>query len=248
MSRSLAHAVCLAALAALTACATSTGGLAVPLQAELTSALAERGERSFEVGAWTVTLERADLAVGPLYLYAELPTSADVDAAGLLVAEVPDQVVMDMLSDEPIHLEHGRGQASAVGSAELWLEPIDDGDTLVVEGVAEHPDQGALPFSAAITWEAPWVPDEEGRNPTLRRRIRGLPLDGELEDGQRLNILAEPAGWFTEPGLDGLLELEAGEDGVRVLTAESLPGRDLDQGVRRTAVGTSWTLGLSAAE
>lgn len=227
------------ALLLLSACAASTGGERVDLDVTIAGS---GPVQDVQIGDWSLSLTRADLAVGPVYLWSDLPLSADPEAAGKMVGEAPDQVVLDVLSNQPLPLSDAVGVAGAVGSAEIWLEPVDGGDTLVVEGVATRDGQDH-PFRAAISWTDPWVAEDQAVNALLRRRLLGLPLDGELAQGTTVALTLDASAWFTQTGLDGLPALEPGEDGVRTLTPDSLTGRDLDQGVRRLQ-GGAWEAGL----
>lgn len=227
------------ALLLLGGCATSTGGALVELPARVSGT----GQGRFAVGAWEVRLERADIAVGPIYLWSDLPRSADEEAAGLIIGEVPHRVILDATTDDVLEPEPGHARADEVRSAEIWLEPVSGGDTVEVVGEAER-DGETYPFAAAITWESPWVDEENGRNALLRRRVRGLPVEGQPGEDSVLSVVVDASAWFSEAGLDALPELTPDEAGVRVLTPDSLTGRDLDQGIRRTATGESWTITL----
>jgi len=226
----------LPALLLLAACSTSTGGELVEPDVQIAGA---GPVQDVSIGAWSLSLDRADLAVGPLYLWSEVPASADEDAGGKLVGEAPDQVVLDVLSQESLALSDARGLGGPVGSIEVWLEPLEGGDTLVVEGTASKEGQD-YPFEATISWEEPWVPEDESVNALLRRRLRGLEAQGTLGSDTSIRLTVDASAWFTEEGLDGLPDLAEGEDGVRVLTPDSLTGRDLDQGVRRVT-GPAWS-------
>ncbi len=223
----------------LTACAASTGGERVDLDVTVAGA---GPVDAVPIGEGSLTLTRAELAVGPVYLWSQLPLSADAHAAGKLVGEAPDQVVVDVLTTEPLALEHGVGVAGTVAAAEIWLEPLEGSDTLLVEGTAERAGE-ELPFRAAITWSEPWMAGSDANVALLRRRLLGLPLDGELAEDTHVALTLDASAWFTAIGLDGLPDLEPDGDGVRTLTPESLTGRDLDQGVRRLQ-GGGWEAGL----
>ncbi len=236
-------------------CATSTGGELVTL----TGQVRVLEEPSWAVGGWIVALDRATLAVGPVYLWTERPNldlgewagllgttparAEDPFAAGRLVGELPRQVVVDLTADEAVSLGEGTAIVGPVGSAEVWLEPRAGGPTLSVAGTASRAIDGGvqiLPFRADITWDASWVETEAGRNEVLIRRVRGLPLEGSIDGPVHLELGLDPTAWLDAADLDALPDVPPDTNGVRVLTPDSRTGRGLDQGVRSLASDGPW--------
>lgn len=232
------------------ACSTSTGGELVNLTGQVTP-VADVG--TFQVGDWTVELDAADLAVGPVYLWSDRASLASGDWASLLVptpvaratdpydagrivGELPHQVRVDLLDPTPVSLGEGTGVSGPAGSAEIWLEPADDGPTLHVAGTATRGPE-VLPFAADITWQHPWVEDNTARNAILIRRVRGLILDATLDGDATVDVGVDPRAWFSAEALDALPDVTPNEDGVRIPGPEDTTGRGIDQGARQLVDG-----------
>jgi hypothetical protein len=251
-----------------TACVTSTGGEQVALTAEvIVAGQTEEGGKPvlrWQDGPWQVELSRANIAVGPLYLWSDTPNldtapwaslwgaprayAQDIDhfTAGTLVGEVPAQVRVDLLGPVRVPLGEGTAVAGRSRSAEVWLEPAADGPTVQLEGIAQNGDE-TYRFSADITWTAPWVDEDAGRNAPLQRRVRGLLWDGVLSEPAAIQVKVDPTRWLDAAALDRLSESVPtgdGEDGVIRLGPQDPTGRALDARIRRVAADGPWAITL----
>jgi len=186
---------------------------------------------------WVVTLERADLAFGPLYLC----TAANAgDLCETAQAEMLDGVVLDLLDPEPHEVGRLVGLGGVVRSVMhdygvTWeltgMAPeshVDDasmqGRSFVVEGVAERGEE-RVRFQGAIAV----TPIRAGSLVVRRTLSAGEVTD--LEGAQALTLSVDPRAWlggvrFEELGADGNIEegSQAWRAIVAGMTAQSRPG------------------------
>ncbi|MEZ4252116.1 MAG: hypothetical protein R3B99_28210 [Polyangiales bacterium] len=183
------------------------------------------GAASFETrDGWTVTLDRADLAFGPLYLC----TAANAgDLCETAQAEMLDGVVLDLLDDEPREIGRLIGLGGVVRSVMhdyglTWdltgMAPrthVDDasmGDhSFVVEGVAERGDERVV-FHGAVAVE----PIRPG-SLVVRRTLSGTEITNLADEGT-LVVAIDPRRWLDQVRFD---ELEDGaiEEGTQAWRA-----------------------------
>lgn len=185
---------------------------------------------------WVVTLERADLAFGPLYLC----TAANAgDLCETAQAEMLDGVVLDLLDPEPREVGRLIGLGGIVRSVMhdygvTWeltgMAPeshVDDasmqGRSFVVEGVAERGEE-RVRFQGAIAV----TPIRAGSLVVRRTLSAGEVTD--LEGAQALTLSVDPRAWlagvrFDELGSDGSIEegSQAWRAIVAGMTAQSRP-------------------------
>ena len=217
------------ALLALIACVDTTGGERISFEgravglAPITQTADGPVIELESDDGFTVRLTEARLLVGPVYLWSDEPqldagdqaslwdwvmpvahAAVDQFQAGFLVGEVPHQVELDLLSEQSVAIGPGSGLAGPSRSAEVWLEPGDGVDTLVVAGIAERGEE-RLEFEGAITFTAPWVPEDELADPRVLRRVRGLLWDVELRDGGVLEVGVDARSWLRGVELAPLL-------------------------------------------
>jgi hypothetical protein len=203
-------ALSLAALAAatltLTACVGSTGGDLFPLAATARGAPAS-GESFVNGKGYRVTLTRADVLVGALYLNRTLPTSVSSGTSctlnGVYVAEVPGPVVVDALSSEPQPFPSvGEATADRALTGEVWLtsgnvdEPDDPSVILDVAGDVELAG-GIRSFEGQLTIGAnrlgPTPAAEPGLKPICKERIVSpIPVDLRPARGDHLALTIDP--------------------------------------------------------
>lgn len=185
---------------------------------------------------WTVTLERADLAFGPLYLC----TAANAgDLCETAQAEMLDGVVLDLLDPEPREVGRLVGLGGMVRSVMhdygvTWeltgMAPesqVDDasmqGRSFVVEGVAERGEE-RVRFHGAIAV----TPIRAGSLVVRRTLTSGEVTD--LEGAEALTLAVDPRVWlegirFEELGAEGTIEegSQAWRAIVAGMTAQSRP-------------------------
>ncbi|MGZ3420592.1 MAG: hypothetical protein ACXVEF_34175 [Polyangiales bacterium] len=209
----------LLALAALVAptvsCVGTTGGALVTFTATasgLSSHMAGTPLVFTSGTGWVVSLERAAVHIGGLYLNQAVPTSGaqatGCISPGIYVAEVRAGVDVDVLSPVPkVFPVFGHGTASPASSGEVWLTTgaIDDvgtaGTILDVAGTATKAGR-TVKFDGTISigknhLRPPNDPTLPGANPICRERIvPGIPVDLTPRDGGELHLEIDPSGWF----------------------------------------------------
>jgi hypothetical protein len=265
-------ALALPMLALVGGCVDTTGGARVHFAAIVENdALADGGAAVWADAdsGWTLRLDRATLAIGPVYLWSDEPqldvngvglrapvrrrglldllvpaahaNGADQFRAGFLRAEVTDQVEIDLLADLELHLGEGRGLAGPVRSGEVWLEPLSGGETLSMEGQAERAGE-VVPFSVELSYDDRWVDVEGGDSPVVLRRLRGLELEGTLAEGGALRVHIDHRAALR--GIDwSSLPLERPEAPAPIpLDAETTAGRVLAQRLRQVGSSGPWAL------
>jgi hypothetical protein len=264
------------ALALLAGCADTTGGARVSFAATIENDALVDGEAAVWTDAdsgWTLRLDRATLAVGPVYLWSDEPqldvngvgmrlpargtglldllvpvaraAGSDQFRAGFLRAEVTDQVELDLLADLDLPLGEGRGLAGPVRSGEVWLEPLAGGETLSMAGQAERAGE-VVPFSVELTFDDRWVDVDEGDSPVILRRLRGLELQGTLAEGGALRVHVDHRAALR--GVDwASLPLERPDAPAPIpLDAETTAGRVLAQRLRQVGSSGPWALAWEA--
>ena len=211
----------LLATSQLCSCADSgTGGAAVQFEMAVISA-PDPGE---DLGTFTtrsgyrVQLSEARIALGPIYLYENPPPVARAPgplrrlwdvlvpsayahpgdqhfAGGAVKGEFLEQVVLDGLTDERLDLGVVQGVAGPARSFSVLLEPprsteassLLHGHHAYVVGTAEK-DGMSYSFEGGLD-----IPNEG----TLRK-VEGIPLDAELEQGTRVTIELHLSRWFAD--------------------------------------------------
>lgn len=158
---------------------------------------------------WEIELQRAEIAVGPLYLYTkQAPTASLIDQVKQLViakahahsgfdnydggevrGELLEPVIVDLL-DTDIQWQEGlRGLAGPVRSVSLELASIASapflGGQAFMEGVARK-DGEEVPFAGVLRLE----------NDPKVRRVNGLPASLELQSGSEVVVEIHPVHWF----------------------------------------------------
>lgn len=161
---------------------------------------------------YDVTLDRAVLHIGAVYLNQSLPISGAQGTAcilpGTYVGQVLGGVDVDLLSAQPRPFPVlGTGTTLWARAAEVWLTGGDidatEDSTVILDaaGVAER--AGArLPFAARVTiGQNRAIPSADpaapGLNPPCKQRIvTPIPVDLAAVDGGALLLRADPRGIF----------------------------------------------------
>jgi hypothetical protein len=245
----------------LAACAASTGGARVNFDAVATPVDPSALVYTDDTTGWNVTLTRAEVAIGPLYLWSAKPTvtgsitipgissayaGADEFLAGYLRGEVLDQVAVDLLEGADVPVGTGDGTAGESLSAELWLEPPGDlelADTFQFAGQAEK-DGVVVPFAGSLTIDDSVVDSSGGQTAVLVRRIRGIPLGGALADGSTLRLRIDATKWLAGADFADLLTLTPDADGVYTIASPNPVWSILYYQVRQSGSGGPWSLSL----
>jgi hypothetical protein len=201
-------------LALLTAsCGGTTGSHLVTFQAKAGGPADAAGSLSFATAiGYQVTLTRARLLVGAVYLNQSVPVSGAAASGcvlpGIYVAEAFGPVNLDLLSPilQPFPA-FGEGTETPASTAEVWLTsgdvnaPVDPTVILDVAGTAtksgtSYPFQGTVSISTnrAIASTNPALP---GANPICKQRIvTPILVDLTPTDGGVLTLRVDPRGMF----------------------------------------------------
>ncbi len=189
---------------------------------------ADPAGRRFETATgWTVELEQAHLAVGPLALFTNSAPSAsllqrvrgwivpvahahsgfDEYDGGTVRGELLETVVIDLLRDGPQASAELTGVAGPVRSATLELAPKPGAAEL--RGAQAWVRGSATRGAEIVRFEGGLQLPDDAKS----RRVTGIPAEVELGEGSRVVIAVHPQRWFAEAEFDALPE--AGTDGVR---------------------------------
>jgi hypothetical protein len=192
-----------------TACSGTTGGDVFSFRAVARGpAGVENGRFELDTGrGYHVTLERARLRLGALYLNRTVPTSVSADTTctlpGGYVAEVTSGIVLDVLAGVPVDLpEPGLALAERALTGEVWLtggdvnDPNDSEPVIELGGTAEL-DGTTYPFEGALSIGQNRVVDPPsatpGAKPICKERIVApIPVDLVPREGGRLLVEVAP--------------------------------------------------------
>lgn len=255
---SLASAWLTASLATLTGCVGSTGGELLAFDAFAAGpedAVAGQAYTFQNSRGYTITLTRARLHVGAVYLNRSRPTSVGSSTScflsGVYGAEVTSGLDVDILSsDLQPFPEQGSGTTEPVRTGEVWLfggkdvnEPSDSTVILDVAGTAtkggvEYPFEGEITISDNRVVE-PSSPAQPGSDPICKQRVvTPIPVEIAMAPADALVLRVDPRGMFANVELSALEQVEASpplylfrDDG------NDAPSRNLYSGLR-AAEGT----------
>lgn len=199
---------------------------------------------------YRVSLEKAILHIGAVYLNRSTPTSVSQDTscylAGVYIAEVPGGLDVDVLDPEPQPFPvEGFATTERATTAEIWLTggPVDaESDPTVIAqvvGVAskdgyEIPFEGAITISdnRAVETTDPALP---GAKPICKQRVVSpIAVDITPAEGGTLLVRVDPRDWFQNVEFD---LLEQASDGLYQFRddSEDQPSRNLYSGIRANA-------------
>jgi len=240
---------------AIAACTGSTGGEVTELEAFAA------GPEGLEPGqpyvfendhGFTVTLTKAIVHIGAVYMNETVPTSVASETScylpGLYVVEVPGGFDVDALDRElqPFPVP-GFATTNRARTGELWLSggdlEADNDSTLIldVEGEAERSGE-VFPFEAQLTIgdnrkEPADDPAQPGARPICKQRVvTPLSVDITPSVGGRLVLRIEPAGWFSNVQFDRLEQVDASPPRYRFRDdSDDQPSRNLFNGLRASA-------------
>jgi hypothetical protein len=248
------------------ACEPATGGELVEFELALGAAPADADGRARFVTAtgWTVQLDEALVAVGPVYVQANPPALASLFSApgddralplrllvplahahpgashydgGEAKGEWLGQVIVDALAPSPSLRVTAPGTAGDVGSLEVHLLPPRTG----LAG-RERLGDDQLRASGQAEKDGVVVRFAGGlRLPaeSQQRIVQGVPLEGTLDDGCVLSVEIDPAAWFDEASFDVLLDAPTDELGRHLVTEGSQVERAWFIGARSLSQGGS---------
>lgn len=243
--------------AALTGCVGTTGGEIITFDAVAAGpedAIAGQPYSFKSSRGYDITLTRAKIHIGAVYLNRSRPSSVSSDSScqlpGIFVAEVTSGVDVDVLSNtlQPFPTP-GFATTDRAFTGEVWLfggdvnAASDETVLLDVAGTAEKAGQ-TYPFKGTITISQnrvipPPSPATPGANPICKQRIVSpIPVDLTAGEGDRLVLRIDPRGLF---GNVEIADLEKTSDDPPVYQFRDddgdTPSRALYSGLR-AATGT----------
>lgn len=203
-------------------CSDTTGGARVNFAAAAAGPAAATGGPLVFMNdlGYAVTLTRARLHVGAMYLNQTVPTSGSQATGcilpGIYVAQVSSSVDVDALSPalQPFPAP-GEGISSPALAGELWLtggdvNTVDDATVILdAAGTATMPGV-SYPFEAQITISRNRLipttdPAYPGANPICKQRIVSLiPVNLTPQDSGTLVLRIDPRGWFRSTDFSSL--------------------------------------------
>ena len=201
-------------LACAAGCGDTTGGARVGFAVAAAGPSDATGSALSYISAlgYQVTITRARLYIGALYLNQTVPTSGAQETGcirpGIYVAQVTSSLSVDALSPQAQPFPtRGEGIASEAKAGELWLtggdvQRIED-NTVIVDaaGTAQSGAQ-IYPFEARLTIGRNRLipsmdPAYPGTNPICKQRIVSLiPTDLTPQEGGTLLVRIDPRRWF----------------------------------------------------
>ena len=179
------------------------------------------GTYSFSTGrGYDVSLTRAKLHIGAVYLNKSVPSSVATNTscalAGVYTAEVTTGMDVDVLTSSPQPFpEPGFATSDRAPTGEIWLNgvdinnPTDPTVILDVAGTAEK-DGASYPFEGRLTISDNRAlpvddPGQPGEHPICKQRIVSpIKVDITPREGGRLVVRIDPRGWFGNVDFAGL--------------------------------------------
>ena len=253
-------AALLLSLAPISACIGTTGSDVVSFKAfasgpaDLSADTPARGLSFVNGRGWSITLTRAKLRIGAVYLNRSVPVSGGQEREcflpGVYVAQVLSGVTIDALSPalQPFP-EAGNGTADHAVTGEVWLtgERIDaQEDRTVIADVAGTATRAgeSMRFEGTITIgtnrrTVATDPARPGAKPLCAERIV-TPIATSITptDGGSLVVRVDPRAWFANVELGELLPVSPGTDLRRIPDdSESQPAANFYGGLRSASSG-----------
>jgi hypothetical protein len=241
--------------AVMTACIGTTGSEIVSFKAfasgppELPVDTPERGLSFVNGRGWAITLTRAKLHIGAVYLNRSVPVSGGQEREcflpGVYVAQVLSGVTIDALSPTPQPFpELGSGTADHAVTGEVWLtggriDAEEDRTTIAdVAGTATR-DGESMRFEGTVSIgknrrPTQTDPARPGANPLCAARIvTPIPTSVTPTDGGSLVVRVDPRGWFANVELGELTPVTPESDLRRIPDdSEGQPAANLYGGLR----------------
>jgi len=240
--------------ASLIGCAGDTGSERFAFEAYAGGALGAAAPLTFtNARGWTVTLQRADVVLGPLYLNVLPPLRAtrgpfdwllplahaqsDHLAEGRIAGEVLGQVRFSALSAELTAFDvMGTATEEPTRTAEVWFYPEPglspesaaiEAAALSVEGVAVR-DGVSIAFGGALTLNDQWLTEQApgargSTTVTALRQVRGIAAELNPRAGGRLELRLDAAALFRGADFASLAARPIEADGSVRLSQE--PGQ-----------------------
>lgn len=241
--------------AVVSACIGTTGSSLVTFRAfgsgpvDLPPDVATKGVTFTNGRGWSITLTRAKVHIGALYLNRSLPVSGGQERScflpGIYVAQVLEGTDIDALSPQlqPFPGE-GNGTNDHAVTGEVWLTggrvDASEDRTLIADVVGTATRAGtSMRFEGSITIGKNRVngqtdPARPGANPLCAERIvTPIPVSITPTDGGSLVVRVDPRAWFANVELGELKAVSATSDLRRFEDDSSdQPSANLYRGLR----------------
>jgi hypothetical protein len=239
-------------LTVLTACIGTTGSELVTFPAFAAGPADANGQPlTFTSGlGWNITLTKAKLHIGALYLNRSVPVSGSQEREcflqGVYVAEVLRGIDIDALSPSLQRFPGlGNGTEDRAITGEVWLtggrvDALDDDTTIAeVAGTATRGDV-SMRFEGTVTIAENRIakstdPARPGAQPLCKARIvTPIPVDVTPRGTGALLVRVDPRGWFSNVEL-AELEPVSPESDLRIFPDDNgnQPASNLYQGLRK---------------
>ncbi len=240
---------------ALGACIGTTGSELVSFEAfgagpaDVPADASTRGLTFVNGRGWSITLTRATVHIGAVYLNRSVPVSGGQERScflpGVYVAQMLEGTTIDALSNalQPFPAR-GTGTADHAVTGEVWLTgyriDAEDDPTKIAE-VAGTATRGAesMRFEGTITIgknrrAAQSDPARPGANPLCASRIvTPIPISITPANGGALVVRVDPRAWFANVELGELTPVTPDSDLRRIPDdSETQPGANLFGGLR----------------
>jgi hypothetical protein len=184
------------------------------------------GEATFESNGWSVTIERADVAFGPVYFCAT--SFADMDVCPAAEAEWLGTASIDALDPASQML----GEASAI-TATVRSAMFDYGRSWLLTAERPRANEGAPRGRSAVfvvramkdgvTLEVRASLDIDPAN-AGQSAVIGAPTGEEaIEGNEALTVRVDAAAWWRRVDLDAVAAMDADGDGVVELARGDVP-------------------------
>ncbi len=205
--------VLVALLGAASGCGDTLGS-----RVEIPASARGSNEHDFEVGDFSIHMERADIGFGPLYMCASTVPSSELCENAL--AELVPSVTIDGLDGSPQPLPSLDGTTGTVRSA-----VFDYGISWTLTDEAPEPSAGAPGGHSARfagtatrgTESFAFVADVDVVVATAGRMASGLALDEVIEnDPSALEIIVDPRAYLSDVDFEALSVLATSSDPVRI--------------------------------
>jgi hypothetical protein len=166
-----------------------------------------RGNGTLLIDGWTVTLSRADVALGPFYFCAAASGSSTLCASS--ISELTTVSVVNALAAAPSALGTVHGFSGVIQSASFdfgisWFDTqteatpapaLPGGHSIHLEGAAQK-GPTRIPFVADVDV----VPQYQGQN-----AVSTAPAAADVSSSAtRLEVVLEPAGWLKQLHFDDI--------------------------------------------
>ncbi|MBK9753700.1 MAG: hypothetical protein IPO88_09375 [Nannocystis sp.] len=162
------------------------------------------GAGPFPVGDWQVTLTRAEVAIGPIYVCATAAASPDL--CDVALAEFTEVAVVDALAPAAeigeLHARPGEPRSAMLDYGISWFTTQSRPEALAALGHSARLAGTAVRDGASLNFDAQVdvVPPLRG-SPALV----GVRAHSEFQDeGSRLELRLDPRAWLTGVDFDAL--------------------------------------------